>query len=132
MSEITPLLRFPGAKRHDPDIDAWLENDLNQLYAVARFWFKRMRECGGDVRELMHDGCPTACVGDAAFAYVNVFKAHMNVGFFLGAFMEDPNGLLEGTGKRMRHVKIRPGKEVDEEELGKLVKASYEIVKKHS
>jgi hypothetical protein len=26
-----------------------------------------MRQCGGDVRELMHDGCPTACVDDAAF-----------------------------------------------------------------
>ncbi|MGI9383511.1 MAG: DUF1801 domain-containing protein [Methyloligellaceae bacterium] len=131
MSEITPLMRFPSAKKHDPAIDAWLNDDFNELYAIARYWFERMRECGSDIRELMHDGCPTACVGDAAFAYVNVFRAHMNVGFFLGAFMEDPNDLLEGTGKRMRHVKIRPGKEIDEEGLRNLVKDSYRIVKKN-
>jgi hypothetical protein len=41
-----------------------------------------MRGCGDDVRELLHDGHPTACVGDAAFAYVNAFTAHVDVGFF--------------------------------------------------
>ena len=68
-----------------------------------------MRRRGADVHELMHDGCPTACVGDAAFGYVNAFREHVNVGFFTGAFLSDPDGLLEGTGKRMRHVKLRPG-----------------------
>ena len=47
----------------------------------------------------MHDGHPTACVADAAFGYVNAFKAHVNVGFFRGAEIADPEGLLEGTGK---------------------------------
>ncbi len=56
-----------------------------------------MRECGGDVRELMHDGCPTVCVGDAAFAYVNVFKAHMNVGFSWARSWKTRTVLLEGT-----------------------------------
>ena len=132
MAAITPLLRFTGGKKHDPAIDAWLDAGEGELYAVARHWFERMRACGGDVRELMHDGCPTACVGDAAFAYVNVFTAHMNVGFFLGAFMDDPENLMEGAGKRMRHVKIRPGKQIDEQALGELVKDSYKIVKENA
>ncbi len=132
MSAITPLLRFPSAQKHDPAIDAWLDDGESELYAVARHWFERMRACGGDVRELMHDGCPTACVGDAAFAYVNVFRAHMNVGFFLGAFMQDPENLMEGTGKCMRHVKIKPGKAIDGEALGQLVQDSYRIVKKNA
>jgi hypothetical protein len=38
-----------------------------------------------------------------------VFTAHVNVGFFRGAELSDPNGLLQGTGKFMRHVKLRPG-----------------------
>ncbi len=83
------------------------------LGAIAEYWFEVMRDCGGDVRELLHDGHPTACVGDAAFAYVNAFKAHVNVGFFRGADLADPNCLLEGTGKFMRHVKLRPKGEGD-------------------
>jgi hypothetical protein len=38
----------------------------------------------------MHDGCPTACVGDAAFGYVAAFRDHVNVGFFFGALLQDP------------------------------------------
>ncbi len=84
-----------------------------------------MRDCGDDVRELLHDGHPTACVEDAAFAYVNAFKAHVNVGFFRGAELVDPAGLLEGTGKYMRHVKVRPGGDVDAKALMALIDTAY-------
>ena len=84
-----------------------------------------MRGCGDDVRELLHDGHPTACVGDAAFAYVNAFRAHVNVGFFRGAEIADPGGLLEGSGKFMRHVKIGPGREVEAGVLEKLIETAY-------
>jgi hypothetical protein len=91
------------------------------LAAIARRWFEVMRDCGDDVRELLHDGHPTACVGDAAFAYVNAFTAHVNVGFFRGAELADPEGLLEGSGKLMRHVKLRPEGGVDTAALKKLI-----------
>ena len=78
----------------------WALSKSDQLTAVARTWFRRMRACGADVQELMHDGCPVVCVEDAPFAYVNVFKSHTNVGFFYGAYLHDPAGLLEGTGKK--------------------------------
>ena len=84
-----------------------------------------MRQCGDDVRELMHDGSPTACVDEAAFAYVGAYTAHVNVGFFFGAMLDDPTGLLVGTGKRMRHVKLRPGQAVDSVALGDLIDAAY-------
>ena len=96
-----------------------------ELGAIARRWFEVMRESGDDVRELLHDGHPTACVGDAAFAYVNAFKAHVNVGFFRGAEIADPERLLEGTGKFMRHVKIRPERDVDAPALMKLIETAY-------
>ena len=102
------------------------------LGPIARPWYERMRECGDDVRELVHDGAPTACVGDAAFGYVNAFRAHVNVGFFLGAHLADPAGLLEGTGKHMRHVKLRPGSEIDREGLAALIHAAYSLVKSHA
>ena len=96
-----------------------------ELGAIARFWFEVMRACGDDVREVLHDGHPTACVADAAFGYVNAFKAHVNVGFFRGAEIADPQALLEGTGKFMRHVKLRPGRSVNATALGKLIKTAY-------
>ncbi len=119
------ILRFPSAVKHDPAIDRWLRAQRGDLRPFVEAWFARMRECGGDVRELMHDGCPTACVGDAAFGYVNAFKAHVNVGFFFGALLKDPAGLLEGTGKRGRHVKLRPGREVDPAALARLIDTAY-------
>ena len=53
----------------------------------------------------------------------------MNVGFFLGARLADPAGLLEGTGRYMRHVKLRPGAQVDEQALAALIRAAYSRVK---
>ena len=119
------MLRFSGAKERDPAIDVWLKRQVDELGAIAMEWFGRMRACGDDMRELMHDGHPTACVEDAAFGYVNVFKAHVNVGFFHGNALDDPSGLLVGTGKRMRHVKVKPGVELDGPALGTLVEAAY-------
>lgn len=97
----------------------------DELGAIAERWFAVMRACGDDVREVLHDGHPTACVGDAAFAYVNAFQAHVNAGFFRGAELADPAGLLEGTGKFMRHVKLRPDRGVDATALRKLIEAAY-------
>ena len=121
----TQLMRFPEARRPlDADIEAWFGVD-DELRRLAQPWFERMRACGDDVRELMHDFCPTACVEDAAFAYVNAFSRHVNVGFFQGASLDDPKGLLEGTGKRMRHVKLRWGEPVDEGALQALIAAAH-------
>lgn len=124
------LFRLSNAARRDPDVDAWLNERDPELGAIARTWFERMRRCGDDVRELIHDGCPVACVDDAAFAYVNVFKAHVNVGFYHGADLEDPAGLLLGTGRRMRHVKLTPGSPVDAAARDALIEAAYTDVRR--
>jgi hypothetical protein len=118
-------MRFPSAVRRDPGVDLWLSAPHDELRRLARPWFERMRGCGADVRELLHDGCPTACVEDAAFGYVAAFTAHVNIGFFQGASLDDPAGLLEGAGKRMRHVKLRWGQPADEVALGELISAAY-------
>lgn len=129
MASPNGLFRFPNAVRRDPTVDQWLEERAPELGAIARTWFQRMRESGRDVREVMHDGCPTACVDDAAFAYVGVYRAHANVGFFHGADLEDPTGLLEGTGKRMRHVKVKPGVDLNASALAALIRAAYADMK---
>ena len=42
-----------------------------------------------------------------AYAYIMPLKKHVNLGFYYGAMLPDPQKLLEGTGKKLRHVKIK-------------------------
>jgi len=129
------LFLLPGAVRRDPAVEAWFDL-TDPMRMMVQPWFEQMRGLGDDVRECLHDHMPTACVagaeGPAAFAYVNAFTAHAAIGFFHGSSLPDPAGLLEGSGKRMRHVKLTPegrGAEVDEEALQALIDAAYADVK---
>jgi hypothetical protein len=125
----TDPLRFNGAVERDPAIEAWMTEHAGALGAIAQHWFERMRQCGDEVRELVHDGCPVACLGDAPFGYVNVFTSHVNVGFFHGAALPDPDRLLQGAGKFMRHVKLRPGTATNGAALNRLIDAAYVDIK---
>jgi hypothetical protein len=125
----TDLLRFNGALERDPAIAAWMKQHASELGAIAHHWFQVMRKCGDEVRELVHDGCPVACLGDAPFAYVSVFTSHVNVGFFHGAALPDPAGLLQGTGKFMRHVKLRAGTATNAAALTTLINTAYADIK---
>jgi|SRR5579884_3971638 hypothetical protein len=125
----TDILRFNGAVERDPRIDVWMKEHGDELRAIAHEWFEVMRNCGDEVRELLHDGAPTACLGDAPFGYVNAFTSHVNVGFFHGASLPDPARLLQGSGKFMRHVKLRPGTAVNAAALNRLIEAAYEDIK---
>lgn len=124
-SSMSQVFRFPSSMKRDPCIETWMREHSGELGAIAQRWFGVMRDCGDDVREVLHDGHPTACVGDTAFAYVNAFRAHVNVGFFHGAALTDPARLLQGTGKRMRHVKVRPGHALERSSLEALITAAY-------
>ena len=125
----TELFRLDGAVELDPGIDAWFNNHPGELGAIAQHWFEVMRQCGDEVRELLHDDCPTACLGDAAFAYVNVFTSHVNIGFFQGSELPDPARLLQGSGKFMRHIKLKPGTPTDDASLRALIEAAYADIK---
>jgi hypothetical protein len=129
MTTRTELFRLNGAVERDPAIDDWMKEHTGELGAIARKWFEVMRKCGDEVRELLHDGCPTACLGDAAFGYVNIFPSHVNVGFFQGASLPDPARLLQGTGKSMRHVKLKPGTATNVAALSRLIEAAYSDIK---
>jgi hypothetical protein len=123
------LLRFNGVVERDPAIDAWMREHGGELGAIAHEWFEVMRKCGDEVREILHDGCPVACLGDAPFGYVNAFTSHVNLGFFYGSALPDPARLLQGTGKFMRHVKLRPGTATNAASLSLLIETAYSDIK---
>jgi len=118
-----------GTVVRDAAIDAWMKEKAGELGAIAHEWFEKMRKCGDEVRELLHDGHPVACLGDVPFGYVDVFTSHVNVGFFRGATLPDPAHLLQGAGKFMRHVKLRPDTATNAEALSKLIEIAYEDIK---
>lgn len=61
-------------------------------------------------------------VGKGNVCWVMVYKDHVNFGFFNGARLKDAKGLLEGTGKGLRHVKVREGKDIRPKEFAALLK----------
>jgi hypothetical protein len=123
------IFRLSGGVKRDPAVQSWVMAEPIELRSIAQMWFAHMRQCGDDVRELIHDGCPVACVADAPFGYVNSFKSHVNVGFFYGAALEDPARLLEGSGKRMRHMKLKPDSAPDSVALRALIDAAYSDIR---
>jgi hypothetical protein len=127
--DVNRLFLFASSVEQDPSVSAWMQAHADELGAIAKHWFDVIRACGDDVRELLHDGNPTACVGEAAFAYVGAFRRHVHVGFFHGAELSDPAGLLEGTGKYMRHVKITPDDGIDRLALEGLIHSAYADMK---
>jgi hypothetical protein len=106
-----------------------MKEHAGELGAIAQQWFGVMRKCGDEVRELLHDGHPVACLGDVPFGYVDIFTSHVNVGFFQGATLRDPARLLQGTGKFMRHVKLRPGAAINALALSSLIDTAYSDIK---
>jgi len=122
-------LTFDGAVPRDPAIERWFQQHNGELGAIAREWFEPMRACCDEVLELLHDGCPVACFGNAPFGYVNVFTSHVNVGFFHGASLRDPARILQGDGRFMRHVKLKPGAPVNSASLARLIEDAYAHIK---
>lgn len=120
------LFRLSGTSKEDPEVEQWLADCPGALGELARYWFGRLRDCGPGIEVTLHDGQPTACLDGAALAYINAFSNHVNLGFFQGAELSDPKGLLEGTGKYMRHVKLKPDSNTDTEALLSLLNAAYE------
>jgi hypothetical protein len=123
------LLTFDGTLEHDPAIDEWFDTHKGELGSIAHKWFELMRSCGDEVREIFHDGCPNACFGDVPFAYVNIFTSHVNVGFFQGASLPDPAHILQGEGKRMRHIKLKPDTATNAAAIGQLIEIAYADIK---
>lgn len=94
------------------------ERDLAE--AVLGF----VRAALDDARETVKWNQPCFVVAGQNCLYVSAQSGYVNLGFYEGAALEDPTGLLEGTGKAMRHVKIHDAAAIEAPELAALVEAA--------
>ncbi len=122
---MAPLLRFIGKDLQDIAFSDWLMEQPEELQPIAQKWFDLLKTCGQEVEPIFHDNYPIVCVDHAPFAYVNAYSAHVNVGFFYGAELPDPHGLLQGTGKHMRHIKFRSTSDHNEKAILALIELAY-------
>ena len=90
------------------------------------------------ILEIHPDACEVVRLGEKAasygcgprkmidgYAYIMPFRAWVNLGFFQGASLIDPLGLLEGTGAKLRHVKLRTVAETEQPGVRALVEEAY-------
>ncbi len=128
MSISSNMMTYHGAQQNDPRVLEWIADHQSEQGLLAAHWFGYTRKLDKNILELLHDGYPTACIGEYPFIYVGSFKAHANIGFFYGVDLPDPAGLLEGSGKRLRHVKLKPRTTIDEQALTNLIRAAYQDI----
>jgi len=61
------------------------------------------------------------------FAYIKAFKKAVNFGFWRGVDLEDPAGVLQGSGEKMRHMKLSTLKDIDETVLAALTAQAADL-----
>jgi hypothetical protein len=94
-----------------------------------------------ELREVMKENAPEAKESikwaqpvfedNGPFVFMKAFKKNVNFGFWRGIQLEDPKGFLQGTGVKMRHVKVFSIDDIDKEALGDLVKQAVELNREH-
>jgi hypothetical protein len=110
--------------------DALVKKQTATVAALARRGRKLILEVMPGVIESVWDQQGTCSYGTGPkkmsehFCWFTFSKEHLSFGFYFGAELDDPGALLEGTGKRMRHVKIRDVKQLDTPAFRKLLKAA--------
>ncbi len=88
-----------------------------------------MRETAPEAEETPQKGWKTLSyrTGRGIFAFIAPHKAHVDLGFYEGADLPDPEGVLEGTGKKLRHVKIRSDVDIRPDAFAALIRAAWEL-----
>ncbi|MER5624883.1 DUF1801 domain-containing protein [Streptosporangium sp. NPDC002544] len=89
------------------EVDAYVETKLQPKYQeIVAALRKLMADCAPDAVECLTHGSP-AWRATRNLAVISQSKTHLTFAFERGAEFEDAHGLLEGVGKKTRHIKIK-------------------------
>lgn len=103
-------------------VDAYVEGVDEHLRPLFRAVRAFVREHAPDLQERLYMDVPSYW-GSDALLYLADYSKHINLGFNRGAHLPDPHGLLEGTGKNLRHVKLRGAADLTPQ-LAQLIRAA--------
>ena len=78
------------------------------------------------LREVLKWGQPAFVLGGNV-CYISAMRGYVNLGFFKGAHLEDDSGRIKGTGKDLRHVKVRRLDEIDRVLFIDLIRAAVAL-----
>ena len=101
------------------DLDDWRGEVVRELDALVR---KAAPKATGSIK-----WAQPVYEQNGPFAYVKAFTSAVNFGFWRGTDLSDPEGALEGTGDRMRHVKIKSAEDVNLERFTAWVKEAVAL-----
>jgi hypothetical protein len=112
-------------------VDAFIERQTPSVQPVVRRLRELVRATLPDLNEYVdRHGVIRYGRGSGMsewVCYISGHKAHANLGFARGASLPDPEGLIEGTGKNLRHVKVRSVAEAEREGLRGLLEEAGRI-----
>jgi hypothetical protein len=94
---------------------------------IATSLRKLVLDASPKIGETIKWGKPWFCCGEESICYIASQKDYVNFGFARGAELSDPEGLLEGTGKGMRHVKVKTPKDIRRKPLTAMVKEAMKL-----
>ncbi len=114
-------------KRTKAKKSPYMKDDNPELGKVVRALRSFVRRIVPGVKETVNAwGIPTFEAPDP-FCFYMVGKNHVTFGFHVGTSLKDPEGLLEGTGKNIRHVKLRDEESLEQKGLRELVLAAARL-----
>lgn len=113
-------------------IDLYVDTKPAELRDVAEQLRKLMKKTVKSAKESVNSWKIPTYESNGPMCFFMVGKYHVTFGFLRGTSLPDPAGLLEGTGKNVRHVKLRTAEDVKEPALRKLLQAAARLNKRES
>ena len=107
-----------------------LEGSSDDIQQIAHALRQVIMEVHPEAVEVVRLGYKAASYGigekkmSEAHTYIMPHANHVNLGFYYGALLEDSESLMEGTGKKLRHVKVRTVEEATSDGIKQLVEAA--------
>ena len=124
-----PRVRYAGARRRDPAIDAHVRAQTGPRGGILARLVAIARAAAPSHDEILFRGAPSFCIDGEPYCYIVGYPSHVNLGFCDGVSLPDPNGLLRGRGRWMRHVRVAPGEPLPVAAIADLVAASARRVR---
>ena len=124
-----PRVHYEGAVRRDRGIDSFVRSQPEAIGEIVSRLVSIARAAEPAHDEILFRGAPSFCIDGEPYCYLVPYARHVHLGFCDGTVLPDPDGLLEGRGKWMRHVKVKPGAPLPAAAISRMVAASARRVR---